>query len=46
MPIVLDLQEEEYAPTGGIGGEGALNALGRPQMGVLTLLAREALQNS
>jgi hypothetical protein len=46
MPVKLDLQEEEYAPTGGIGGEGVLKALGRPQMGVLTLLTREALQNS
>lgn len=46
MPIPLDLQEEEYAATGGIGGEGVRKALGRPEMGVLTLVAREALQNS
>jgi hypothetical protein len=46
MPIRLDLQEEQYPPTGGIGGEGQRKVLGRPQMEVLTLLAREALQNS
>lgn len=46
MPIQLDLQEEDYPPLGGIGGEGVRKALGRPQMEVLTLLAREALQNS
>lgn len=42
----LDLQSERVLATGGIVSEGALNLLGRPRMDRLTLLVREAGQNS
>lgn len=42
----LDLQSEAVRPTGNIVSEGVLNQLGRPRMDRLTLLVREAGQNS
>jgi hypothetical protein len=42
----LDLQSERYQPTGGISAEGVSNQLGRPRIDRLTLLVREAVQNS
>ena len=44
--IPLDLQSERVHATGGIVSEGVLNQLGRPRMDRLTLLVREAGQNS
>jgi hypothetical protein len=40
------LQSERYQPTGGISAEGVRNQLGRPRIDRLTLLVREAVQNS
>lgn len=42
----LDLQSEKYSPTGNVASEGVLNQLGRPKMDMLTVLVREAAQNS
>lgn len=42
----LQMHSEEFAPTGGIGGEGATRALGRPHLSRLEVLVREAIQNS
>jgi hypothetical protein len=42
----LDLQSEAYQPTGSISADGIKNQLGRPRFDRLTLLAREAVQNS
>lgn len=42
----LDLQSEEYQPTGSMAGRGVRRQLGRPEMDPLALLVREAGQNS
>src|SRR5688500_16386958 len=42
----LDIQAEKYQPTGGISADGVRNQLGRPRIDRLTLLVREAVQNS
>src|SRR3954469_23084283 len=42
----LDLQSERYSPTGNLASVGVLNQLGRPVMDRLTLMLREAVQNS
>lgn len=42
----LSLQSEKYSPTGNVASEGVLNQLGRPRMDPLTVLIREAIQNS
>src|SRR5437660_11775651 len=42
----LDLQSEKYQPTGSISADGVRNQLGRPRLDRLTLLVREAVQNS
>lgn len=42
----LDLFSEPFQPTGSIASEGIRNVLGRPAMDLLTLLVREAGQNS
>lgn len=42
----LDLQSEPYQPTGSISADGIKNQLGRPKFDRLTLLVREAVQNS
>lgn len=42
----FDLQSEPYQPTGSISADGIKNQLGRPRFDRLTLLAREAVQNS
>ena len=42
----LDLESEAVRPTGNIVSEGVLNQLGRPRMDRLTVLLREAGQNS
>lgn len=43
---IFDLQSERYAPTGSISADGIKNQLGRPKLDRLSLLAREAVQNS
>lgn len=42
----LDLQSEMYPPTGSIAAEGVKNQLGRPKADRLTVMVREAVQNS
>jgi hypothetical protein len=42
----LDMQSEAVGPTGNISSEGVLNQLGRPRMDRVTVLVREAVQNS
>jgi hypothetical protein len=42
----LELFSEPYQPTGGIASEGIRNVLGRPALELLTLLVREAGQNT
>jgi hypothetical protein len=42
----LDLQSERYSATGNLASEGVLNQLGRPGLDRLTVLVREAVQNS
>ena len=42
----LDVHSETFAGSGGIAGEGALNLLGRPPIDPLTVMLREAVQNS
>ncbi len=42
----FDHHPERYQPTGGIRGDGIQNQLGRPRLDRLTLLVREAVQNS
>jgi len=42
----LDLQSENFNPTGNLAGRGVLNQLGRPNIDFLTLTLREAVQNS
>lgn len=44
--ISLDLQSEQYSATGNVASEGVLNQLGRPNLDMLTVLVREAVQNS
>lgn len=46
MALKLDIQSEQFPPTGGIGGEGATRALGRPHLSRLEVLVRESIQNS
>jgi hypothetical protein len=41
----LDHFPEPFSPTGNMASEGVLNQLGRPQMGPLEVLVREAIQN-
>ncbi len=43
---VLDLHSERYGPTGNVAAAGIQNQLGRPKLDRLTVLVREALQNS
>ncbi len=42
----LDLHSEQFARTGNIAGEGFRRLLGRPALGLLQTVIREALQNS
>src|SRR4051812_44975955 len=42
----LKLTEERVSPTGGPKAEGAKRVLGTPSMGPLTVVLREAVQNS
>ena len=42
----LDLQSERVSATGNLASEGVLNQLGRPRLDPLTVLVREAVQNS
>ncbi|WP_216325628.1 hypothetical protein [Deinococcus aestuarii] len=42
----LDRQSERFSATGNLVSEGALNPLGRPSHDLLTVLSREAVQNS
>lgn len=42
----LDLHSEKFARTGNIAGEGFRRLLGRPTLGLLQTVIREALQNS
>jgi len=42
----LDLQSERVSATGNLASEGVLNQLGRPRLDPLTVLLREAVQNS
>ena len=42
----LDLHSEKFARTGNIAGEGFRRLLGRPALGLLQTVIREALQNS
>ena len=42
----LDMQAEPYVATGNIASEGMRNQLGRPRLDRLSLLVREAAQNS
>ena len=42
----LDLFSEPFAPTGNIAAEGFRNLLGRPALGLLQTVIREAIQNS
>jgi hypothetical protein len=41
----LDHYPEPFSPTGSMASEGVLNQLGRPRMGPLEVLIREAVQN-
>lgn len=43
---LLQLHSESVSPSGGLVSEGVLNQLGRPRMDRLTMLTREAGQNS
>ena len=43
---MLELLSESVAPTGSISAAGVRNAIGRPDMDLWTLFARETLQNS
>jgi len=43
---VLDIHSERYGPTGNVAAAGIQNQLGRPKLDRLTVLVREALQNS
>lgn len=45
-PVTLQLHEEAVSPTGGQKAEGAKRVLGTPSMGELTVVLREAVQNS
>ena len=42
----LDIQSEQYSATGNVASEGVLNQLGRPNLDMLAVLVREAVQNS
>lgn len=42
----LDLESERFSASGGTAAKGVLNQLGRPSADRLTLLVREAVQNS
>jgi hypothetical protein len=42
----LNLQSERYSPTGNASSEGVRNQLGRPDLDVIEVLIREAVQNS
>ncbi|MDK1488635.1 hypothetical protein QN219_00970 [Sinorhizobium sp. 7-81] len=44
--IPLDLHSEKFARTGNIAGEGSRRLMGRPALGLLQTVIREALQNS
>ncbi|MBP2486013.1 hypothetical protein JOH50_001740 [Rhizobium leguminosarum] len=44
--IPLDLHSEKFARTGNMAGEGFRRLLGRPALGLLQTVIREALQNS
>jgi hypothetical protein len=44
--IPLELQSERYSATGNMASEGVLNQLGRPNLDMLAVLVREAVQNS
>jgi hypothetical protein len=46
MIPVLSLQSEMYPPTGSIAAEGVKNQLGRPNADRLSVMVREAVQNS
>lgn len=43
--IPLDQYPEEFHATGSVASEGVLNQLGRPHMGPIEVLVREAVQN-
>lgn len=42
----LQLQSEVFRPEGGAAGQGIRDALGRPKLDLISLLIREAVQNS
>jgi len=42
----LFLHSEQVSPTGNVTSEGIINQLGRPKLGLLETLVREAVQNS
>lgn len=42
----LDIQSERFVATGSVASEGVLNQIGRPRFDPLTVLVREAVQNS
>ena len=42
----LELQSERQSATGNVSSEGVLNQLGRPNLDLLAILVREAVQNS
>lgn len=42
----LFLHSERVSPTGNVTSEGIINQLGRPKLGLLETLVREAVQNS
>jgi hypothetical protein len=46
VPAPLDCFSEPYPPHGALAAEGAENLLGRPRLDPLTVLVREAVQNS
>jgi hypothetical protein len=46
MHLPLDRQSERFSATGSIAAEGVKNQLGRPHLGRLAVLVREAVQNS
>ncbi len=46
MTRPLDLCSEAFPPTGGVASEGVQNQLGRPHLDRMSLLVREAVQNS
>lgn len=46
MRAQLDLQSEPFSATGNLAGEGLLNPLGRLPIDPLTVMLREAVQNS